>query len=139
MNIIGDVRGKRVILLDDMVDTGGSLCHAAKALVDIGGAKDVTACATHGILSGPAVQRIQDSVLDEVIFLNTIPPKPDVRCDKIRYISVAHLFAEAISHIYMETSVSPLFLYSRDPAGRALARLVFMRWMPCFSKRTQAA
>ena len=110
MNIIGDVRGKRVILLDDMVDTGGSLCHAAKALVDIGGAKDVTACATHGILSGPAVQRIQDSVLDEVVFLNTIPPKPDVRCDKIRYISVAHLFAEAISHIYMETSVSPLFL-----------------------------
>jgi ribose-phosphate pyrophosphokinase len=110
MNIIGDVRGKRVILLDDMVDTGGSLCHAAKALVDIGGAKDVTACATHGILSGPAIQRIQDSVLDEVVFLNTIPAKPDVQCGKIRYISVAHLFAEAISHIYMETSVSPLFV-----------------------------
>ena len=109
MNIIGDVRGKRVILLDDMVDTGGSLCHAAKALVEIGGARDITACATHGVLSGPAIQRIQDSVLDEVVFLNTIPQKPDVRCDKIRYISVAHLFAEAISHIYMETSVSPLF------------------------------
>ena len=110
MNIIGDVRDKRVILLDDMVDTGGSLCHAAKALVEIGGAQDVPACATHGVLSGPAIQRIQDSVLDEVVFLNTIPQKPDVRCDKIRYISVAHLFAEAISHIYMETSVSPLFL-----------------------------
>ena len=110
MNIIGDVRDKHVILLDDMVDTGGSLCHAAKALVEIGGARDVTACASHGVLSGPAVQRITDSVLDEVIFLNTIPPKPGVRCDKIRYISVAHLFAEAISHIYMETSVSPLFL-----------------------------
>ena len=110
MNIIGDVKGKRVILLDDMVDTGGSLCHAAKALVEIGGAQDVTACATHGVLSGPAIQRIQDSVLDEVVFLNTIPQKPDVRCDKIRYISVAHLFAEAISHIYMETSVSPLFV-----------------------------
>ena len=110
MNIIGDVTGKNVILLDDMVDTGGSLCHAAKALVEIGGARDVTACASHGVLSGPAIQRIQDSVLDEVVFLNTIPPKPDVRCDKIRYISVAHLFAEAISHIYMETSVSPLFL-----------------------------
>ena len=93
-----------------MVDTGGSLCHAAKALVEIGGAQDVTACATHGVLSGPAIQRIQDSVLDEVVFLNTIPQKPDVRCDKIRYISVAHLFAEAISHIYMETSVSPLFV-----------------------------
>ena len=110
MNIIGEVKDKHVILLDDMVDTGGSLCHAAKALVEIGGAKDVTACASHGVLSGPAVQRITDSVLDEVIFLNTIPPKSGVRCDKIKYISVAHLFAEAISHIYMETSVSPLFL-----------------------------
>ena len=61
-------------------------------------------------ISGPAIQRIQDSVLDEVVFLNTIPAKPDVQCGKIRYISVAHLFAEAISHIYMETSVSPLFV-----------------------------
>ena len=110
MNIIGDVRDKHVILLDDMVDTGGSLCHAAKALVEIGGARDVTACATHGVLSGPAIQRITDSVLDEVVFLNTVPPKPGVKCDKIKYISVAHMFAEAISHIYMETSVSPLFL-----------------------------
>ena len=110
MNIIGDVKDKHVILLDDMVDTGGSLCHAAKALVELGGAKDVTACASHGVLSGPAIQRINDSVLDEVIFLNTIPPKAGVHCDKIKYISVAHMFAEAISHIYMETSVSPLFL-----------------------------
>ena len=109
MNIIGDVKDKHVILLDDMVDTGGSLCHAAKALVDIGGAKDVTAVATHGLLSGPAVQRITDSVMDEVVFLDTIPPKPGMKCDKIRYISVAHMFAEAISHIYEETSVSRLF------------------------------
>ena len=109
MNIIGDVKDKHVILLDDMVDTGGSLCHAAKALVDIGGAKDVTAVATHGLLSGPAVQRITDSVMDEVVFLDTIPPKPGMECDKIRYISVAHMFAEAISHIYEETSVSRLF------------------------------
>ena len=93
-----------------MVDTDGSLCHAAKALVEIGHAKDVTACASHGVLSGPALQRINDSVLDEVVFLNTIPPRHGQRCDKIKYISVAHLFAEAISHIYMETSVSPLFL-----------------------------
>ena len=110
MNIIGDVKDKHVILLDDMVDTGGSLCHAAKALVEIGGAKDVTACASHGVLSGPAIQRISDSVLTEVMFLNTIPPKENLQCDKIKYISVAHMFAEAISHIYMETSVSPLFL-----------------------------
>ncbi len=110
MNIIGDVRDKHVILLDDMVDTGGSLCHAAKALVEIGGARDVTACASHGVLSGPALQRINDSVLDEVIFLDTIPKRTSAKCDKIKYISVAHMFAEAISHIYMETSVSPLFL-----------------------------
>ena len=110
MNIIGDVTDKHVILLDDMVDTGGSLCHAAKALVDIGKAKSVTACATHGLLSGPAVQRIADSVIDEVVFLDTIPPKAGVAaCEKIRYISVAHMFAEAISHIYEETSVSRLF------------------------------
>jgi len=107
MNIIGDVKDKHVILLDDMVDTGGSLCHAAKALVDIGGAKSVTACATHGVLSGPAVKRITESDLDEVIFLDTIPRKGG--CDKIKYLSVAHLFAEAISHIYTETAVSPLF------------------------------
>ena len=110
MNIIGDVRGKHVILLDDMVDTGGSLRHAAQALMEIGGAQDVTACASHGVLSGPAIDRINSSVLDEVIFLDTIPAKPGVKCDKIKYISVAHMFAEAISHIYMETSVSPLFL-----------------------------
>ena len=110
MNIIGDVTDKYVILLDDMVDTGGSLCHAAKALVELGGAKDVSACASHGVLSGPAVERIRDSVINEVMFLNTIPPREGIQCDKIKYISVAHMFAEAISHIYMETSVSPLFL-----------------------------
>ena len=109
MNIIGDVRDKRVILLDDMVDTGGSLCGAAKALVEIGGAKSVTACASHGVLSGPAVQRIQESVLDEVIFLDTIPARPDVNCDKIKYLSVAEMFAEAIERIYEEISVSKLF------------------------------
>jgi len=108
MNIIGDVKDKHVILLDDMVDTGGSLCHAAKALVEIGGAKSVTACASHGVLSGPAIKRISESALDEVIFLDTIPRK-DSGCDKIKYLSVAHMFAEAISHIYTETAVSPLF------------------------------
>ena len=109
MNIIGDVKDKHVILLDDMVDTGGSLCHAAKALVEIGGAKSVTACASHGVLSGPAIKRINESVLDEVIFLDTIPAK-HANCEKIKYLSVAHMFAEAISHIYTETAVSPLFL-----------------------------
>ena len=111
MNIIGDVTGKNVILLDDMVDTGGSLCHAAKALVEIGQAQSVTACASHGVLSGPAIQRINDSVLDEVVFLDTIQPKEDIAeiCPKIKYLSVAHLFAEAIERIYEERSVSKLW------------------------------
>ena len=111
MNIIGDVRGKKVIRFDDMVDTAGSLCGAAQALVDIGKAKSVTACATHGLLSGPAVQRIADSVIDEVVFLDNFPPKDGVAaCEKIRYISVAHMFAEAIERIYEEVSVSKLFV-----------------------------
>ena len=110
MNIIGDVQGKRVILLDDMVDTGGSLCGAAQALVEIGGATEVYACASHGVLSGPAVDRIQESVLKEVVFLDTIPPRPGVKCDKIKYISSASMFAEAIGYIYEEASVSRLFL-----------------------------
>ena len=111
MNIIGDVKDKRVILLDDMVDTGGSLCGAARALVEIGGAKSVTACASHGVLSGPAVQRITESALDEVIFLNPIPATPEVlKCSKIKYLSVAHMFAEAIERIYEEISVSKLFV-----------------------------
>jgi ribose-phosphate pyrophosphokinase len=111
MNIIGDVKDKNVILLDDMVDTGGSLCHAAKALVDVGGAKSVTACASHGVLSGPAYDRINESVIDEVIFLDTIQPAADVaqRCPKIKYLSVAHMFGEAIARIYEEQSVSKLF------------------------------
>ena len=111
MNIIGDVTDKHVILLDDMVDTGGSLCHAAKALVEIGHAKSVTACASHGVLSGPAVQRIADSVIDEVIFLDTIPGNDAAKaCSKIKYLSVSHMFAEAIDRIYHENSVSKLFL-----------------------------
>ncbi len=110
MNIIGDVRGKRVILFDDMVDTAGSLCGAAQALVENGGATEVYACATHGVLSGPAIERIQKSVIRELILLDTIPPRPDVKCDKIKYISVAHLFSNAIERIYEEVSVSKLFL-----------------------------
>ena len=111
MNIIGDIKDMNVILLDDMVDTAGSLCHAAEALVN-NGARSVTACASHGVLSGSAFDRINASALDEVLFLDTIQPKPNVStlCPKIKYLSVAHMFAEAIAHIYEETSVSKLFL-----------------------------
>ena len=111
MNIIGDVTDKNVILLDDMVDTGGSLCHAAQALVELGRAKSVTACASHAVLSGPAIDRINQSALDEVVFLDTIQPRDDIAeiCPKIKYLSVAHLFAEAIERIYDERSVSKLW------------------------------
>ena len=106
----GDVQGKKVILFDDMVDTAGSLCGAAQALVELGGAVDVIACASHGVLSGPAVERIEKSVIKELYFLDTVPPKEGVKCEKIKYLSVAHMFAEAIERIYEEVSVSKLFV-----------------------------
>jgi ribose-phosphate pyrophosphokinase len=109
MNIIGDVKDKTVILLDDMVDTAGSLCNAAKALVEIGGANEIYACASHGVLSGLAIDRINDSYIKELILLDTIPFPQDKRCDKITYLSVAKLFAEAIERIYEEVSISSLF------------------------------
>ncbi len=111
MNIIGDVKGQRVILFDDMVDTGGSLCNAAQALVEIGGATEVYACASHGVLSGPAVERIEKSPIREIMFLDTVPPSDAAaHCDKIKYLSVANMLAEAIDRIYQEVSVSKLFI-----------------------------
>jgi len=109
MNVIGDVAGKDCILFDDMVDTGGSLCNAAKALVEVGGASSVCACASHAVLSGPAIERINNSVIRELAFLNTIPAVNASVSDKIKYLSVAPMFAEAIERIYQEISISKLF------------------------------
>ena len=110
MNIIGNVEGQTVILLDDMVDTAGSLCGAAKALIEIGGAKEIYACATHGVLSAPALERIEASPIKELKLCDTIPyPVDQPRLDKINYVSVDRLFAEAIRRIYEEVSISPLF------------------------------
>ena len=110
MNIIGDVRGKHVILLDDMVDTAGSLCHAAEALAQLGGAKEIYACATHGVLSGQALERIEASPIRELVLLDTVPaPKDKAIPQKIKYLTVAGLFAEAIERIYEEVSISSLF------------------------------
>ena len=110
MNIIGNVEGKTCILLDDIVDTAGSLCGAAKAISEIGGAKKVFACATHGVLSGPAIERIENSCIEELLLLDTIPyPSDKPACSKIRYISTAPVFAEAIRRIYEEVSISNLF------------------------------
>ena len=109
MNIIGDVKGKTCILCDDMVDTAGSLCNAAKALIEIGGAKEVYACATHGVLSGPAYERIEESPLKEMVFLNTIPETRNTPSNKLKYLDVAPVFARAIEHIHGATSIADLF------------------------------
>ena len=109
MNIIGDVRGKTCILYDDMVDTAGSLCNAAKALVDVGGAKAVYACATHGVLSGPAFDRIENSPIQEMVFLNTIPQQQNTPSGKLKYLDVAPVFARAIEHVHGGTSIADLF------------------------------
>ena len=109
MNVIGDVKGKTCILYDDMVDTAGSLCNAAKALVEIGGAKEVYACATHGVLSGPAYERLENSVIKEMLFLNTIPEVNNTASHKIKFLDVAPVFARAIEHVHGATSIADLF------------------------------
>ncbi len=108
MNIIGDVRSKTCIIIDDMVDTAGTLCNAANALVTKGGATEVYAGATHGVLSGPALDRIEESVLKEMVFLDTIPMMHNTASGKLKELTVAPVFAEAINRIYSDRSVSPL-------------------------------
>jgi len=110
MNIIGDVRDRRCILVDDLVDTAGSLVKGADALMKAG-AISVSACASHAVLSGSAVDRISNSCLDEVIFTNSIPLKEEAtRCEKIKSLSIAPLIARAIQSIHKEQSVSTLFV-----------------------------
>ena len=109
MNVIGDVKGKTCIMYDDMVDTAGSLCNAARALVEVGGAKAVYACATHGVLSGPAYERIEESPITEMVFLNTIPQVGNTPSGKLKFLDVAPIFARAISHIHGATSIADLF------------------------------
>ena len=109
MNVIGDVQGKECIIFDDMIDTAGTLCNAAKALIEIGGATKVYACASHGVLSGPAIERLNNSVITEVALLDTIPDTKSAECDKLRYLTVAPMFGEAIERVYQEISISKLF------------------------------
>ena len=110
VNIIGDVRGKKVILVDDMIDTAGTLCNSAQAVMEKGGATEVIACATHGVLSGPAIQRIQDGPLKEVVLLDTVQVPEQKMLDKFTILPVAPVFAEAIERIYEDKPVSPMFL-----------------------------
>ncbi|MGB5453947.1 MAG: ribose-phosphate diphosphokinase [Sedimenticolaceae bacterium] len=110
MNIIGDVRGRTCVLVDDLVDTAGTLCKAAGALKDAGAEKVVAYC-THAVLSGPAVANIEASRMDELVVTSTIPLREDaVACSKIRLLSIAGLLAESIRRINNEESVSSLFV-----------------------------
>ena len=110
MNIIGDVEGRTCVLVDDLVDTAGTLCKAAAALKDHGASKVVAYC-THAVLSGPAVTNIESSKLDELVVTSTIPLREDAAtCSKIRQLSIAGLLAESIRRINNEESVSSLFV-----------------------------
>jgi ribose-phosphate pyrophosphokinase len=110
MNIIGEVAGKTCVLIDDLIDTAGTLCHAAKALKDAG-AKRVVAYITHAVLSGPAVERLTVSALDELVVTDTIPLRDAAqKCPKIRQLSVAGLLAETMRRIRDEESVSSLYI-----------------------------
>jgi ribose-phosphate pyrophosphokinase len=109
VNLIGEVKGKDCIIIDDIIDTAGTLCGAAQALADKG-AKKVVACASHGVLSGPAVQRISESPLTEVVVTDTIPLSDEAKaCPKIKQLSIARLLGEAIKRIHSSDSVSSLF------------------------------
>ncbi len=109
MNIIGDIKDKNVILVDDMIDTAGTIVNSAQALRDRG-AKKVYACCTHAVLSGPAIERIENSVIDELVVLDTVPLPEEKRIAKIKTLSVANIFGEAIERIYEDLSVSTLFV-----------------------------
>lgn len=108
MNIIGDVKGKNCVILDDMIDTAGTICNAAKALDDLG-ATNVYACATHAVLSGPAIERIEASPIKEMVLLNTIPIPEEKRLKKITVLSTGHIFAETISRVYSNKPISVMF------------------------------
>jgi ribose-phosphate pyrophosphokinase len=108
MNIIGDVQGKSVILVDDIIDTAGTITLGAQALLDKG-AKEVYACCTHPVLSGPAIERLAKSCIKEIVVTNTIPLSEDKRLDKIKVLSTAPLLGEAIIRIHEDLSVSKIF------------------------------
>lgn len=109
MNIIGDVQGKVGLMLDDMIDTAGTITQGASAIVEKGGTKEVYACCSHGVLSGPAIERIAKSPLKQVVILDTIEIPEEKRIDKIKIVTVSDLFAEAIERVYSDLPVSKLY------------------------------
>ena len=109
MNIVGDVKGKTCLLVDDMIDTAGTITQGAKALIEVGGAKQVFACCTHAVLSGPAMDRLNNSVIEKVFILDTIEKPKEHKSPKIEEITVASIFADAIESIYGDLPVSKLY------------------------------
>ncbi len=109
MNIVGDVKGKTCLLVDDMIDTAGTITQGAKALIEVGGAKQVFACCTHAVLSGPAMDRLNNSVIEKVFILDTIEQPKEHKSPKIEEITVASIFADAIESIYGDLPVSKLY------------------------------
>ena len=108
MNIIGNIEGKNCIIIDDMIDTAGTITNAANAIKDLG-ATAVSACATHPVLSGPAVDRIEKSAIEELVLLNTTPIPEEKKIDKMQFLSVAPIFAEAMTRVFTNGSISKLF------------------------------
>lgn len=108
VNIIGDVKDKKIILVDDIIDTAGTICNAAEAIVNIGGAKEIYAYATHAVLSGQAIERLEKSLIKKVILLDTIPIPEEKMLSKFEILHVAPLFAEAIRRIYIDGPVSSI-------------------------------
>lgn len=108
MNIIGDVKGRSCLMLDDMIDTAGTICQGAQALID-NGASEVVACCSHAVLSGPAIERLQASKLSKIIVLDTIELPEEKRIDKIEVVTISDLFAEAIERVYTDLPISKLY------------------------------
>ncbi len=108
MNIIGNIENKNCIIIDDMIDTAGTICNAANAIKELG-AKSVRATATHPVLSGPAIQRLDESAIEELVLLNTVPLPEDKRLEKMTILSAAPLFAEAMTRVFTNGSISVLF------------------------------
>ena len=108
MNIIGNVAGKKCLLVDDMIDTAGTIVQGAEALVSAG-AKEIKACCTHAVLSGPAVERLQNSPISELVMLDTILLPPEKQLDKIKILSVADIFAAAIENVYLDKPMSKIY------------------------------
>ena len=109
MNVIGDVKGKTCLMVDDMIDTAGTICQGAEALIK-NGAKEVYACCTHGVLSGPAMDRLIASPIKQIVVLDTINLPEHVRTNpKIKVLSVAKLIAKAITSIYSDSSLSAIY------------------------------